>query len=128
MDVYAALGQIGRGEAAAGEQALDILAKSDTYEDVKAEAYYRLALRRAGGPKPDIAAARSLLRKSVECYPMASALLETARLAMQAGDFADARTSVDRLLREFPKTEREFIEEAQQIRRKLMLGGANTGK
>lgn len=128
MDVYAALGQIGRGEVAAGEQALEDLARSDTYEDVKAEAYYRLALRRAGGPKPNVAAARSLLLKSVESYPLAPALLEAARLAMQAGDFSDARMSVDRLLREFPKTDREVVEEAQQMRKKLMLAGADKGK
>ena len=120
MDVYGALAQIGQGQVEAGEKTLWDLAKSDTYEDVKAEAYYRLGQRRLRASPPDVAGALKLLRTSVECYPLAPALLAAGRCAVETKSWSAARELLDRLLREFPKAERELIEEAQQLRRKAM--------
>jgi len=120
MDVYGALARIGRGQAEEGEQTLRDLARSETYEDVKAEAYYRLAERKLAASPPDAPAALALLRKSVESYPLAPAVLAAGRCAAQTGDRAAAREFLDRLVREFPKADRELIEEAQRLRRDLM--------
>jgi len=120
MDVCGARAQIGRGQAAPGEKTLLDLAKSDTYEDVKAEAYYYLGLQKRQSKPPDAAGALALLRKSVESCPLPPVLLEAGRCAYDTKKWADAREFLDRLVREFPKADRELIEQAQQLRRKVM--------
>ena len=121
MDLYAAMAQIGKGRVQEGEQALLDLARSETHEDVKAEAYYRLALR-----KKDKAEALSLLRKSIESYALTPALLEGARCALEVKNEATAREFLDRLLREFPDVDRAMIAEAQELRQKM--SGKGTGR
>ena len=118
MDLYAAMAQIGKGRVQEGEQALLDLARSETYEDVKAEAYYRLALR-----KKDKAEALSLLRKSIEAFAQAPALMEGARCALEVKNEATAREFLDRLLKEFPDSDRAMIAEAQELRQKMSSKG-----
>jgi tetratricopeptide (TPR) repeat protein len=126
MDLCAALVQIGKGQVATGEKALLDLAKSDTFEDVKAEAYFRLGQGKQKATPPDLSGALSLMRKSLDAYPLAPALLEAGRCAVELKNWSAAREFLDRLLREFPKADREQIEQAQQLRRKVMESEAGT--
>lgn len=114
MDLYVAMAQIGKGKVQEGERALLELARSDTYEDVKGEAYYRLALR-----QKDKAEALSLYRKSVEAFPQARVLMDGARCAMDVKNEAVAREFLDRLLRQFSDADRVMTAEAQDMRQKL---------
>jgi tetratricopeptide (TPR) repeat protein len=126
VDLYAAIAQIGRGQTVTGERALIDLTKSDTYEDLKAEAFYNLGRLKLLARPPDFAGALALLRKSVDTYPLAPALLETGRTALEQKEFAVARDSLDRLVREFPKADKSILEPAQQLRRKVMDAEAGT--
>jgi TolA-binding protein len=120
IDLYAAISQIGQGRTAVGERALVDLTKSDTYDDLKAEAYYHLARLKLKAQLPDSAGALTLLRKSVDTYPLPHALLETGRSALEQKNFVVARESLDRLVREFPKADKDILDSAQQLRRKVM--------
>jgi TolA-binding protein len=120
IDLYAAIAQIGQGQTAVGERALTDLAKAETYEDLKAEAYFHLGKLKLKARPPDQAGALALLQKSVAAYPLPPALLETGRCALEQKQFVVARECLDRLVREFPKADKDIIESAQQLRRKVM--------
>lgn len=119
VEIYEAMSKIGKGKVEDGERDLLALAKSETYEDVKGEAYYRLAMRRLPAKSRDPAAALPYLRKSVEAYPTAPVLLEASQCAAEIKDWAAAREFLDRLLREFPKADRMLIDAAQTLRKKV---------
>jgi tetratricopeptide (TPR) repeat protein len=119
MDLYAAAALVGSGQTAAGAGTLRTLAKSDTYEDVKAEAYYHLAMVALRQAKPDSAGAMDLLRKSIASYPEPKALIQAARTACDAKGWPEAREYLDRFAREFPKADRMLLDEAQQLRRRI---------
>jgi TolA-binding protein len=111
---------VGQGQLAAGERALIDLAKSDTYQDLRAEAYFHLAKLKLKQQPLEKAAALALLRKSVEAYPFPPALLDTGRYALELKDFTVARECLDRLVRDFPKADKDILDTAQQMRRKVM--------
>jgi tetratricopeptide (TPR) repeat protein len=119
MDLYAAAALVGSGQTEAGAGTLRTLAKSDTYEDVKAEAYYHLAMMVLRQAKPDPSGALDLLRKSIASYPDPKALMQAARTACEVKGWPEARECLDRLAREFPKADRVLLDEAQQLRRRI---------
>ena len=128
MDLCNALAQIGQGQVEAGERTLRELTQADTYPDVKAEAYYRLGMRKLGAKPPDLSGGFALLRKSIELFPDAPALLEAGRCAIEKKEWAAARGYLDQLLREFPRADRECVEQAQQLRRKVMEAEAGSAR
>jgi tetratricopeptide (TPR) repeat protein len=128
MDLCHALAQIGQGQVEAGERTLRELTQADTYPDVKAEAYYRLGMRKLGAKPPDLSGGFALLRKSVEMFPSEPALLEAGRCAIEKKEWAAARGYLDQLLREFPRADRECVEQAQQLRRKVMEAEAGSAR
>jgi tetratricopeptide (TPR) repeat protein len=122
MDLYLAVSQLNGTNEATGERTLIDLSKADTYEDVKAEAYYRLALRALSEKTPpDQAGALPLLRKSIEAYPQIPALMEAARCAKGTKNFTAAREYLDQLVRQFPTVEQALMDQVQQLRRQIQI-------
>jgi TolA-binding protein len=122
MDLYQAVSQLNGTNEATGERTLIDLSKAETFEDVKAEAYYRLAVRKLGEKTPpDQEGALPLLRKSIAAYPLAPALMEAARCAKGTKNFAAAREFLDQLVRQFPKADQTLIDQVQQLRRQIQI-------
>ncbi len=119
IEFHAAVAQIGSGNRDAGIATLRSLVKEETFEDVKAGAYYHLALNALQPPKPDLAEAQNLLRKSIECYPQPLALLQASRCACDAKDWTRAKEYVDRFSRDFPNADRRQLDDAQQLRKRI---------
>jgi hypothetical protein len=115
MDFYNAMAIVGKGQRQEGIRKLGSLAKSDTYEDVKANAYYHLADQLMLSPKPNFDLISSLLKKSVDFYPQAHSLLAAGRCAVKRQKWQDARTYLDRCIREFPRSEPAVHTEAKQL-------------
>lgn len=121
MELHAATALAGSGKAEAAESLLRTLSKSETYEDVKAGAYYQLAMMALRQGKPDAnAEALKLLRKSIEAYTEAPALMQAARCAFEGKEWASAREYLDRFVIEFPKSDKALLEEVQQLRRRIV--------
>jgi len=119
FDLYGAAAQIDSGNVEAGAAALRRLTQADTFADVKADAYYRLAMLSLSQPQPDKAAASDLLRKSVACNSDAKSLLRAATCACDMSDWQAAREYVERFRREFPKADRVQLDAAEQLRQKI---------
>lgn len=121
MELYAAAALAGSGKTDVGERQLRTLAKSDTYEDVKAGAYYHIAMiaLRQGKPESN-GEALALLRKSIEAYPEAPAMMQAAKCAVGVKEWATAREYLDRFVLEFPKSEKSLMDEVQQLRRQIV--------
>jgi tetratricopeptide (TPR) repeat protein len=121
MELHAATALAGSGRAEAAEGQLRALSKAETYEDVKAGAYYQLAMMALKQGKPDAnVEALRLLRKSIEAYAEAPALMQAARCALEAREWAAAREYLDRFAVEFPKSDKTLLEEVQQLRRRIV--------
>ncbi len=118
MDFYRALAQIEKGDES-GLSRLRDLAGAETYQDLKADAHYHLALRALETNPPDHKEAYKLLRKSVDAFPRARPLLEAGRCAMTLRRWQDARTYLDRCIREFPRDEEEILKDARALLAKV---------
>ncbi|MFI5379747.1 MAG: tetratricopeptide repeat protein [Tepidisphaerales bacterium] len=92
MDVYSALARGGQGQTDAAKRLLLQIAGSDTYEDVKADAYY-WAGRFAVAADP--AEAMKYFEASV-AYPREASLLEAGRCAIKLRQLEKARDYLER--------------------------------
>jgi TolA-binding protein len=124
MDFYAAVAQVGSGKAEAGLASLRQLSESDTYADVKAGAYYHLALQILRDPKGDKAAAFALLKKSIENHAEPAAVLQAAKTACDTKNWTAAREYLDKFGKDFPKADRAQLDEAQLLRRRVVQESA----
>lgn len=114
-DFYDALGKVRRGQREEGLSKLRSVAKADTYEDLKADAFYEVAVQVKSDPKT----ALKLLERSIEYYPRANSLLEAGRCAVDLQQWKDARTYLDRCIREFPRSEERVLKEARTLLAKV---------
>lgn len=125
MDLFAAAALVGGGKEDEGERMLRSLAKAETYEDVKAGAYYHLAMLTLKRGKSDANdAARELLKKSLEFYTELPALMQAAKCAYAARDWQATREYLDRVSRNFPKADKNLLDEVQRLRRQIVDGEA----
>jgi len=115
MDLYDALSDIGGGRAGEGISKLRTLVRADTFEDLKADAGYHLAMVTLRTSSGDKKRAMRLLEQSVERYPRALSLLAAGRCSLQLEQWSDARTYLDRCLREFPSSEPDVQKEARDL-------------
>lgn len=92
MDLYAALAQGGHGRTDAAKSALRSLAKSDTYEDVKADAWYHLALYTVSSNPSE---AMTYFDSSL-AYPRESSLLEAGKCAVKLNELEKAKGYLER--------------------------------
>jgi tetratricopeptide (TPR) repeat protein len=121
IELHAAVALAVSGNTEAGERQLRVLSKADTYEDVKAGAYYQLAMMALKQGKPGAnAEALGLLRKSLAAYTEAPALMQAARCALEGKEWTSAREYLDRFVVEFPKSDKVLLEEVQQLRRRIV--------
>ncbi|MFC1462065.1 tetratricopeptide repeat protein [Verrucomicrobiota bacterium] len=114
-DFYDALGKVRRGQKREGLSKLRGVARADTYEDLKADAFYEVAVQ----VKSDKKTALKLLERSIEYYPRANSLLEAGRCAVDLQQWKDARTYLDRCIREFPRSEEKVLREARLLLAKV---------
>lgn len=115
MDLYAALSLIGQNQVDKGVANLKGLLSGDTFEDVKADAAYHLGMRALAAKPPDHKAALGYFEKSVAIYPRAAACLEAARCQIALKQWENARQSLDRVGREFPKSDSRIVEQAKRL-------------
>ncbi|HUT33244.1 MAG TPA: tetratricopeptide repeat protein [Planctomycetota bacterium] len=115
MDLYAAIALIGSGKADEGLSGLRSIALSDTYQDVKADAYYHWGSHLLGQTPPKINAAFDCLEKSVALYPRETSCLAAGKAAIELKDWEKAQGFLQRAIREFPAGRREAVEEAKRL-------------
>jgi tetratricopeptide (TPR) repeat protein len=115
MDFYRTLSMIAKGDTETGITRLRDLADAETYQDLKADAHYHLALQSLAASAPDHLEALKHLRESIDYFPRAKPMLEAGRLAVTLKRWKDARTYLDRCIREFPQSEMPVLEEARKL-------------
>ena len=115
VDLYHALCLVSTGQVKAGIAKLQDLAEADTYEDVKADALYHIAMHVIRGSTPRHEAALKLLNRSVELFPRERALVEAARCASSLERWPEAYALLDRAVREFPKGDPVVLKEARDM-------------
>jgi tetratricopeptide (TPR) repeat protein len=140
MDLYAAIAATQTGRIEEGARQLKGIARSDAYEDVKADAYYQLGLLElatptgatggaTGGFKPELAernyrAALADFEKSIELYPREQACLAAARACVSLGEWDRARSFLNRALSDFAEGDRATIEEAKSLLQRVLKEAA----
>ena len=115
MDLFAAAAMLQRGDPEGGMARLRDLAGADTFEDVKADANYHIGKYLMSATPPDAKGAQSHLRKSVDLFPRADALLQAGKSEAALGNWRIAMNDLDRLLREFPSAEPATLTEAEKL-------------
>jgi TolA-binding protein len=115
MDLYSALGKIGSGKATEGGTMLLSIARSDTYEDVKADAYYHLGLATLIVYPDHTATAYEYLTRSVTTFARDGACLEAGKLAIKLRKWEDARQYLERVGRDFPNASPENVQHAKAL-------------
>jgi len=115
MDLYVALALVGSGKADEGLPRLRSIAMSDTYQDVKADAYYHWAVALLAQEPPKTNAALECLEKSVALYPREASCLAAGKAAIALKDWEKAQGYLARASREFPAGRREAVEEARRL-------------
>ncbi|NQT94000.1 MAG: tetratricopeptide repeat protein [Lentisphaerae bacterium] len=115
MDLYAALSSIGTNRATEGMAKLQALVRADTFEDLKADAGYHLAMQTRKSSGSDEKIVMRLLKESVDRYPRPRSLLEAGRCSFELGQWSDARTYLDRCLREFPSSDPDVQKQAEAL-------------
>ena len=114
MDLCAALSQLGQGKTDAALNKLRSLAASETYEDVRGDAYYHLGCEL--GRKPEyLQAAWDYFQKSVKFHAREAACLELAKCCMEMQKWEQAKQCLERVTREFRKGRPGVVGEAEKL-------------
>jgi TolA-binding protein len=120
MDLYHALGLIGRGQAANGMANLKTLAARGTYEDVRADACYYVAKQLLADKPPKHEEALEYLERSVTTYSRETACLEAAKCCIQLKKWQRAGQLLDQATRNFPRGDPRVINEAKKLQREVL--------
>ena len=112
IDLLLALAHLGQGKTAEALATLQSIAKSDTFEDVKADANYALA--RARIEAKDFAAAMDYFDKSL-AFAQAPVCLDAARCAIQLKRWERAKALLEQVRRDFPKANPQIAAQAEQL-------------
>jgi len=131
MDLYQAVAYLNIPEKQKeGLEKLASLGKSETYQDVKADALYYQAMhllahveRGTDGKllQRDLRAIHKLFAASVEFFPRAPSCLEAAKCAILLGRWSEAKGHLDKVLRNFPDAEIETVRTAKQLMPQVQL-------
>lgn len=130
MDLYAARALLGLGRTEEGLARLTSIAESETYEDVKALAFYYIGTHIMALPRPNLNTALVALRKSVGIYATERSCLAAAQCAMRLKRWAEARDYLQRAIRQFPAGDKRTIEQARSLLPSVLkeLARATPGK
>lgn len=120
MELYAAAAILNLGQTDKGVQLLEGIFASETYEDVKAEAAYHLALRYMNTEPKDYKKAQEYLIKSVGIYPTELSCLTAGKSSIYVKDLDKAKFYIERAARDFPTGNREIVEEAKKLLQEVL--------
>lgn len=122
MDLYLALSLVEQETTSReGITKLKDLSTADTFEDVKADAYYHVGkFLMRGTTQKHQAAALSQLRHSIDLYPTEKSLLAGAKCAFALRDTERARGYLERAVRDFPDGDPETLREADKLLTKVI--------
>jgi tetratricopeptide (TPR) repeat protein len=122
MDLYLALSLVEQETTSReGITKLKDLSTADTFEDVKADAYYHVGkFLMRGTTQKHHAAALGQLRHSIDLYPTEKSLLAGAKCAFALKDTEKARGYLERAVRDFPDGDPETLREADRLLTKVI--------
>jgi len=126
MDLYAALAAVGRGDTAEGLARLESISRSETFEDVKADASYHLAVHYADAKQPDLARAAEHFEKSIRLHARDTSCLAAARLYMKLEKWDRARGLLNRVVHEFPAGDPRLKSQAKALLKQVLKHMAKT--
>ena len=114
MDLHNTIAMLKLGNSEAAGR-LKGIAGSDTYEDVKADAWYHLGEHFMSQTPPDLDAALENLDRSVQLYPRESSCLAAAKCHIGRKEWDKANSMLGRTIRDFPIGDRRIISEAKKL-------------
>ncbi|MDA0321584.1 MAG: tetratricopeptide repeat protein [Verrucomicrobia bacterium] len=115
IDLYQGGALLRGGQAVEALPILGNLARSDTYQDVKADALFYLGVYQMTKLQENYKAASKLLDQSIEIYPREDACLVAARCAVRLKRWDKAAAYLERALREFPTGKPRVLAEASKL-------------
>lgn len=116
MELYTALQALfDQGASGPAISQIKGLAQGQTYEDVKADAWYWLGRHELAVKQPNHAIALDCFEKSVSAYARDAACLEAARCAVRLRQWEKAKLHLDRVLSEFAKGNPSVVHEARTM-------------
>jgi len=127
MDLTYAMGLSAQDKPADAVPIFRNLAEGDTFEDVKADAWYQLGLASLRGNDPQKAATQ--FEKSVSIYARDKACLAAAKAFRTLKQDDKAMTFLDRIDRDFAENaDRALLDEAKAIRADIERARLKSGK
>jgi tetratricopeptide (TPR) repeat protein len=115
MDYCHAVAQKAQDKVSAGVATLEALVAGETYEDVKADACYRLALQAMSGSEPNEARALEYLEQSMSTFVRDFSCLEAARIYMKLKHWEDAERALSRIVNDLPDGDPAIQTEARKL-------------
>jgi tetratricopeptide (TPR) repeat protein len=115
LDLYDAAALIRDGHAVEALPRLAGLLRSDTYQDVKADAMYYLGVYQATKLHENDKAAMKQFEDSIRLYAREESCLEAAKCAMRLERWERAHVFLERTLREFPTGKPRVLKEAARL-------------
>lgn len=121
MELYGALRTMfGKGMIDAAVSQIRGLAEGETFEDVKADAWYWLGRNELAFKPPRYLPALGYFDKSVTVFPREQACLEAAQCAVKLKQWDKAKLYLDRILGEFAKGHPAVVQEARTLMPEVM--------
>jgi tetratricopeptide (TPR) repeat protein len=121
MDLYNALRvMFGKGTVDVAVSSLKGLAQGETYEDVKADAWYWLGRNELAFNPPRYADALNYFDKSVTVFAREPACLDAAKCAAKLRQWDKAKLYLDRVISEFAKGNPVIVQEARLLMPEVM--------
>jgi tetratricopeptide (TPR) repeat protein len=121
MDLYSALRTMfGKGMLDEATTQLKALAEGQTFEDVKADAWYWLARNKMADKPPKYREAFDFFEKSVSTFAREQSCLEAAQCAVKLKQWEKAKLYLDRVLNEFARGNPSVVQEARTMMPEVM--------
>jgi tetratricopeptide (TPR) repeat protein len=118
MDLYSALSQLNQGKRDTAMSSLKSITESGASQDVRADAWYHLALCELDAKK-----AAEMLDKSVAILPKESSCLAAARAHFKLNEVDKTKELLERVLHDFPKGNPSVLADAEADLKKLRSTG-----
>lgn len=115
MDYCHAVAQMAGDDVDAGVATLESLVAGETFEDVKADACYRLALHALSGAEPDDSQALRYLEQSMSTFVRDYACLEAARVYVRLKRWEDAERALSRIVNDLPDGDPSIQTDAREL-------------
>jgi len=124
MDLHNAVAVLGDGDLDGGIAKLKNIARSDTFEDVKADAFYYLGINEVTPGKGKIEGpitprhhkeALRYLEPSVRYFARGRSCLAAAKSYMALKQWLPAQDMLNRTVREFPDSQKKVVDEAKRL-------------